>query len=276
MFCGNDKMEKGLLLSTLSLLEYEDEPLNIYILTMSLEHGDKKYYPIRAELVDCLDRLVKEKNPLSSVRLYDMSEQFVREMPEINMDTRFTPYCMLRLYADYVPNIPQRMLYLDTDILFNSSISELYSTELDGYDVAGVLDFYGSHFFRRNFFHRDYLNSGVLLLNMEKIRRDGVFARCRERCKNKKMFMPDQSAINKVSNDRKRLPRRYNEQRRMKKNTVCRHFTTSFRLFPYFRSVSVKPWNVEQMHNVLKLHKYDGLLEKYTRVCEENSLFTVA
>lgn len=33
------------------------------------------------------------------------------------MGTRFTPCCMLRLYADRIPELPDRLLYLDTDVL---------------------------------------------------------------------------------------------------------------------------------------------------------------
>jgi hypothetical protein len=85
-------------------------------------------------------------------------------------------------------------------------------------------------------------------------------------CESKKMFMPDQSALNKLCKNKIICSRQYNEQRRLHDNTVFQHFTTSFRFFPYFHSVTVKPWNIEGMHNVLKLHEYDDLLEEYTNV----------
>ena len=115
----------------------------------------------------------------------------------------------------------------------------------------------------------DYLNSGVLLLNLDRIRQTGLFARCLERCRTKNMFMPDQSAINKLAEEKRILPRKYNEQRKLKRDTVLQHFTGSFRLFPLFHTVSVKPWDREGLHNTLKLHEYDGLLAEYDAYAAE-------
>ena len=80
------------------------------------------------------------------------------------------------------------------------------------------------------------------------------------------MFMPDQSAINKLSQSKHYVSRKFNEQRKLKDDTVFQHFTTSFRFFPYFHSVSVKPWNVTQLHNTLNIYEYDSLLVEYRKV----------
>lgn len=69
---------------------------------------------------------------------------------------------------------------------------------------------------------------------MKKIRETELFKKAREMCQNKKMFMPDQSSLNKLSVGKKIEKRKYNEQRRLKKDTVFQHFTTSFRLLPFF------------------------------------------
>ena len=81
--------------------------------------------------------------------------------------------------------------------------------------------------------------------------------------RNKKMFMPDQSAINKLSTYKKIQPRRYNEQRKLHENTVLQHFTTSFRFFPWLRTLTVKPWQIDRVHSELKLFEYDDLLDEY-------------
>lgn len=65
------------------------------------------------------------------------------------------------------------------------------------------------------------------------------------------------------------LPRKYNEQRRLHADTVLQHFTTSFRLFPWFHTVSVKPWNRYGLHNTLRLHEYDDLLAEYDAYAAE-------
>ena len=65
--------------------------------------------------------------------------------------------------------------------------------------LHGSLDYYGKWFFKNKKIKFNYINSGVLLLNMKKIRETGLFKKAREMCQNKKMFMPDQSSLNKLS-----------------------------------------------------------------------------
>lgn len=129
--------------------------------------------------------------------------------------------------------------------------------------MSGVLDYYGKWFFKQNPFHLDYINSGVLLLNLAKIKQTKLFAKARKICQTKKMFMPDQSAINKLAISKKIESRKFNEQRKLKKDTVFQHFTTSFRFFPWFRIVTIKPWHIEEVHNQLKIFEYDDILEEY-------------
>lgn len=205
----------------------------------------------------------------SFVKKIDLSEEFAKKLPIPNMQTRFTPCCMLRLFADEVPELPARILYLDTDIVCRRDISGFYHQNMEGWEIAGVLDYYGRWFFHKKrwmFWKWDYLNSGVLLLNMEEIRKTGLFAKCREMCAETEMFMPDQSSLNKLAVAKKICPRRFNDQRKLHRDTVVQHFTTSFRFFPWIRTVSVKPWEIERVHEVLKLHEYDELLGEYERI----------
>ena len=71
--------------------------------------------------------------------------------------------------------------------------------------------------------------------------------------------MPDQSAVNLVAKKKKLLPRQYNEQRKLKNNTCFQHFTTSFRFFPWFHTVTVKPWEIDRVHQILRIYEYDEL-----------------
>ncbi|MCD8248261.1 MAG: hypothetical protein LUC60_00075 [Lachnospiraceae bacterium] len=256
-------MEKGLVLSSLSLNSHVKEPLHIYIMTMSLWANGKNYAPVSRRTAQLLEQHLREKNTESSVHLIDISIEFQRRLPVPNMSSRFTPYCMLRLYADLVPEMPDRILYLDGDVLCRRDCSAFYYQDMEGYEIAGVLDYYGKWFFRKNLLHFDYLNSGVLLLNMKEIRHTRLFRRCRGLCQANRMFMPDQSALNRLAVSKKICNGRYNEQRRLRENTVFQHFTTSFRFFPLFHMVTVKPWQIDRMHDELRLTEYDDLLEEY-------------
>lgn len=259
LFCGDRGVCRGIFMSALSICNCTDRRLDIYILTANME----PHAAVDGDFARRLQKVLQIKNRESRVHLIDITDSFCSYLPLANMDTRFTPFCMLRLFADTVSDIPDRVLYLDTDVLCRADFSELYDRDMKGAEIAGVPDRYGKWFFG-NILKHDYLNSGVLLMNMAEIRRSGLFKRCREMCRDKKMFMPDQSALNKLAVKLK-VPGRYNAQGRIRKDTVFKHFTTYFRFFPYFRPVTVKPWDTERMHRELGIYEFDGLLEAYER-----------
>ena len=264
MYCGDKNIEDGLIISILSLLRSAGAQLTVYVLTLSMETEGRIIEPVSQEIIDRLDAYMKERDPENSIRLIDMTEAFRREIPEANMGTRFTPCCMLRLYSDEVPEIPSRILYLDNDVICRRSFHEFYDMDMTGREVAGVLDYYGRWFFRRSPWHLDYLNSGVLLINMDEVRKTGLFGKCRKMCREKQMFMPDQSALNKLCDTKVFVDRKYNDQRKLHRDTVFQHFTTSFRFFPWVHTVSVKPWQIDELHQTLKIHEYDDILNEYT------------
>jgi len=266
LYCGNNKVEDGLVLSILSLLKNTPEILHIYVLTMHLQTSEKSYIPLSAATTGYLDRLVKEIHPDNFVVRIDATELFLQELPAANMSTRFTPYCMLRLFADEITCLPEKLLYLDTDVICRRDCRDLYHQDISAHELAGVVDYYGRWFFRRSLWHFSYLNSGVLLLNLTNIRATGLLHKCRQICAEKKMFMPDQSALNKVITAKKILPRRFNEQQKLRPDTVLQHFTTTFRFFPWLHTLTVKPWQIEKVRKKLKIHEYDDLFAEFLRI----------
>lgn len=91
-------------------------------------------------------------------------------------------------------------------------------------------------------------------------------------CTNEEMFMPDQSAINKIATAKKITSRKYNEQRKLHEDTVFQHFTTSFRFFPWLHTLTVKPWQIDKVHKELKINEYDDIFEEYTNIMENMQL----
>ncbi|MCD8383172.1 MAG: hypothetical protein LUC30_09765 [Clostridiales bacterium] len=266
LYCGDRNIEDGLVISVLSLMKHTAEPLHIFVMTMDLTLGERQIAPVSQGTVRYLDSYVKKQNCGSSVTRIDATGLFRAEPPQANLETRFTPCCMLRLFADQVPELPERILYLDNDVVCRQDYADFYHQDMEGCELAGVLDYYGKWVFRNRPLHMDYVNSGVLLLNLAQIRETGLFARCRAMCRDKQMFMPDQSAINKLTRSKRLWGRAYNEQRKLHRNTVFQHFTTSFRFFPWIHTLTVKPWQIDHMHKKLKLHEYDDILQEYTDI----------
>ena len=266
LYSGDVNIRDGVIISALSLANVVKEPLHFYILTASLEYKGEYKAAVEPDFAPFLENHLKKYNADLSVTLIDISDKFNLGLPLANINTRFTPFCMLRLFADEVEELPSKILYLDNDVICREDPSTFYHQDMGNSSIAGVLDYYGSWFFRQKLSKRDYLNSGVLLLNLNVIRNNNLFREARKLCVSKKMFMPDQSAINKLCRDKILCERKYNEQRKLHRDTVFQHFTTSFRFLPYFHAVTVKPWNIDGMHETLKLYEYDELLDQYLEV----------
>ena len=175
LYCGDENIIDGLLISILSLLKNTDRVLNIYVLTMKYETEEKSYNAMPESYIKYLDKLIKKKNKKSFIELHDITKEVNEYMPTANVNTRFTPYCMLRLYTDLLDFMPEKILYLDNDIVFLKNPDELYDLDIEKYQLAGALDYYGSKVLRRGI-KKDYLNSGVLLLNMSRIKKSKLFS----------------------------------------------------------------------------------------------------
>lgn len=254
LYCGDSNIKQGVLMSALSLCKNCDERLSVYILTANVQ----KHKAIENSFADILKNSALKFEKEIDVYIYDLSKEFGSFLPKANMDTRFTPLCMLRLFADTVEGLPDKLLYLDSDVMCRKDFTDFYNADISEVEILGVADRYGKWFFG-NIFKHDYLNSGVLLLNMKNIKKSGLFCKCRQMCADKRMFMPDQTALNKLSKKSK-APKKYNEQGSIKNDTVFKHFSTFFRFFPYFHAVTIKPWDREKLHTQLKISEFDDIL----------------
>ncbi len=265
LYCGDKGIDRGVLVSVLSLRKYNREPLHIFIATIKYENVE----PFSEQSAKFLDKLIKEKNKDSFVKLIDATEVFVSNLPEKNMGSYFTPCSMLRLYADKIPelNALDRILYLDYDVVARGDISEFYHTDLKGIEAAGVLDIYGKHFYHYHGIKRTYMNSGVMLFNMKECIKNGMFKKAVKKCQERWMMLADQAALNKSIKYRKLMPRKYNEQSdRPKEDTVLHHFSNNFKFLPYFHVQKVKPFEIDKIHKILKIHEYDDILDEYKRL----------
>ncbi|MBO5007011.1 MAG: hypothetical protein J6C89_06165 [Clostridia bacterium] len=264
LYSGNDKVFKGLLISLVSIAENTAEPLDVHVLTMDLSDIKSNYLPINREQTDFIEKLLKEQNPESSITLHDLTEKFKNEMLDSpNIENFYTPYAFLRLFADEA-ELPARIIYLDTDTVARGDIAPLFSYELDGAEFAGARDYLGKFFISPN-----YINSGVMLLDMEKIRETGFFKKARRFCATKKTSFPDQDAINHYAKKKRFFPSRFNEQRSLKKDTVIRHFSKTLRLFPYFHTINVKPWDIEGLHKKHKTFDFDDVIYRCLSYIDE-------
>ena len=155
----------------------------------------------------------EDKNKLKSIEknysnckvsLVDMNNQF--ENSEKNFWSTAMYY---RLNLPQILNEEKRCIYIDGDTIIRKSLTEMYSFSLDDYYIAGVRDFNG-YINSESSYHQtldisdlnSYICSGVLIMNLEKMRNDNlneVFEKLVEENNSKKIFgFPDQDILNKA------------------------------------------------------------------------------
>lgn len=78
------------------------------------------------------------------------------------------------LIPEMFPEI-DKILYLDGDLIVKKDINEIYNEDLEGYYAAAVVDS-GSIYYKHEYVKRvaNYFNSGVMLLNLKKLREEKV------------------------------------------------------------------------------------------------------
>ena len=259
LYCGNDKVFDGLMISLLSASKNTKDSIRAYVLTMDLSDIDEKYQPLTEKHRKFLEDMIREQNSQSSITLLDITKIYKSSMLNSkNLKNHFTPYAQLRLFADMIPEIPYKVIYLDTDTIVNGDLKELFKISIADYELACVDDLYNwLNPYRWKVKH--YFNSGVLLLNMKAIRKTKLFKNARELVANKKMISPDQDALNFLVKKKLVLPEKFNAKDKYYKEIIVHHFCNVRRKHHFF--FRVKPWMVDLVKE--KMDAYDKLLDEY-------------
>lgn len=275
LFCGNDKVFDGVLTCALSILKRtaSKEPFAFYIFTMDVSHIKETYRPMTDRQIAFFDQVIKEYNPENHVQKVDVTSLYLEEFGGCpNEDAYCSPYTLIRLFADRVRDLPDKILYLDIDIMFNRDIHLLYDQDVSGYEYAAARDHYGKYLISPN-----YVNAGVLLFNLAEMRKTNLLEKARSLIKTKKLVFADQSAIIRSTTSKKMLPQRFNDQKFLHKHTVVRHFSKRLFWLPYPHTDNIKQWHVTRVHKIFQYDQFDDILyeyiylkEKYDREEKEN------
>jgi len=259
LYGGNDKVFDGLMISLLSASKNTKDTIIAYVLTMDLSDVNEKYQPLNEQHRKYLEDMLKEQNPDSTVTLIDITDIYKSSMLNSkNLKNHFTPFAQLRLFADIIPEIPYKIIYLDTDTVVNGDLKELFKIDISNYELAAVKDLY--NWLNPNRWKvKKYFNSGVLLLNMKEIRKTKLFKKSRELVANKKMISPDQDALNFLVKKKLMLPEKFNAKDKYYKEIIVHHFCNVRKKHHFF--FRVKPWMVDLVKE--KMSAYNDLLDEY-------------
>lgn len=127
-----------------------------------------------------------------NVKTINVSKQTYFPPEGMNYKTRWTYMSLLRCaLTKFLPH-NKRVLWLDCDTITDGDISELFSLDMGRNYFAGVREPDKSH-------GRTYINAGVLLMNLEQIRKDRLDDRLIDILNRNRYALPDQDAINEFA-----------------------------------------------------------------------------
>ena len=112
----------------------------------------------------------------------------------------------------------QKCIYLDSDVIVEGDITELFQTDINGYYVGGVRDRYYADESQINIKKKvqllslkNYINAGVLLLDVSEIHKDGMSQKLEIEGRCSDYPLNDQDVINSVFYEKiKILPLKFN------------------------------------------------------------------
>lgn len=120
---------------------------------------------------------------------------------DIYVDQRYTIAASYRLLLPELLPSYDKVLYIDCDVIVRNNLSSLYhKTNIENYYLAGVIE--PTLSFQREYIESlgiengEYINSGLLLLNLKKLREGNMVSKFLEASKKEGLQFPDQDVIN--------------------------------------------------------------------------------
>lgn len=159
-----------LAVTIMSLLKNKDKntKYNIYVIVDELFDENNFFQIISKNVVANISFIKTEKNILKRACLY-------------NEGLSVFTYCRL-LISRLLPQI-EKCIYIDTDLVVLDDLKKLYAKDIENNYIAGVKDYAVQNLFKKGQWEvknldipneKQYINAGVLLLNLKKIREDNI------------------------------------------------------------------------------------------------------
>ncbi len=199
-------------------------PSGVMLESLFLNNKEK----IRIHTIVDDDVTQKDKEKLRSlvgdfggeIFFYNINPNEIDNYPGIGI-IHITRAAYYRLFAaDILSTDIHKVLYLDGDIIIRHSLSELWSEDISDVAIGCVMDMYAgviSIYNRLQLdFNHDYINSGVLIMNLDYWRHNNLISKSLQFIKEHPDMISklvDQDVINKVLNkEKKLLSLKYNVQ----------------------------------------------------------------
>lgn len=177
------------------ILNNSNESINIFILDNNISENNKDYLKI----------LISKNNNFQikfiSTKKFENSVNISKSQIDGLLGINLTSYSRL-LLSSILPNDIEKVIYIDCDSLIVDNIRKLWEINIDKYMCAGVLDTTPTYFKEIVGLNDEdeYINAGMLLINLKKWREENVEKHFLNFLENKygKNIHHDQGVINGV------------------------------------------------------------------------------
>jgi len=212
--------------------------------------------------VGLIFRGIPEKNIQDFINFFGEKglKIFVREvdsfLSDIKVGYHFNEVIFYRLLAPELFPDYEKILYLDSDIVFIDTILEIFDTSMESSSLAAVekTSFSGVPSHLVDYIDR-YLASGLLLMDTRKFVDQAIKEKCVEFLRNHYFEMPDQDALSFVVRDFVAVDPSYSvETAFLKQEGLKYDFSKKPKIIQF--SGSSKPWHLNNNHPYKKLYWY--------------------
>lgn len=191
-FSCDDNYSKyaGVVMTSILANAKNDDNLHFFILDGNISNQNKDKMLELKQIKDC------------EINFVQVDESKFELYKQVNTHKYITLQAYYRLkIADLLPNI-SRVIYFDCDTLVQSSLAELFNIDMENNIIVGCLD--ARVFHKRKWKGKKYINSGMIVFDLDKIRSEKIEDKIFEYTKANvdSIKTGDQDIINFVLNDR--------------------------------------------------------------------------
>ena len=169
------------------LVNSPQEHFHFFIFSLELSKETKS---------DLQNWITEQKQNISFI---DIDQKIIKNFPIKNTDY-ISLASYLRLFIPkFIPQDISKVLYIDSDIIFKGSITELYNTDISNYATAAIEDAPSNNPLRLGYDPKfSYFNAGVQLLNLDYLRHIDFTKKALDYIKfnSEKIVLHDQDVMN--------------------------------------------------------------------------------
>ena len=156
-----------------------------------------------------------------SLRFFDISHFISTNFPEIKLKSinNWSIEIYNRIFIPLLMPLYKKVLYLDTDIIINQPLTELFNIDFENNQILAVKDATAQILYIKEFKERyehiknclgikeetDYFNSGMIMFNIPAIDKRGYKYSIEQAFKQEKLLYPDQDILNIIFENKVKL-----------------------------------------------------------------------